>query len=276
MSALGRRWYLLLMVVAVTAGGALGVVRMIGPTYETQGAVLVLPPGSTGSGSTETVGNPYLSLSGVSQVRDVVIRTMTSKTFLDSLCAGSGGPEYEAMTAQMCRQSPPGITFQVTPDFTSGAPMILVTVSSESPDTGGVALRAITDRVPGILRDLQADLGLRPKALVSSTPVVMDYKPDVVHKKQIRAGLVAGAGIFALGLLVVALIDSALQRRKTVGAPDRPAEAEHEPEPTDAGWGWDEDDATGSAPTTSDAGAPTIDDEAKERSELDVRAGSAW
>ena len=213
-SALRRRWYLLLVALMLAGGGAVGVVKMVGPTYETQGAVLILPPGTSGSGTSQVVGNPFLSLAGVSQVRDVVIRTMMSKTFLEELCSTTGDAAYETMTGQMCRQSPAGITFEATPDFTSGAPMILITVKSETPETGGTALEAIADRVPGILTDLQAGLGLRPKGLVGSTPVVMDFQPDVVHKTQIRAGLVAGVGLLGLGLLAVALIDATLQRRR--------------------------------------------------------------
>lgn len=219
-AALRRRWYLVIVVLLLSVGGGFGVAKMVGPTYETQGAVLVLPPGSSGNGSAQTVGNPFLSLAGVSQVRDVVIRTMMSKTFHEELCSTTGDAEYEQMTSQMCQQSPAGITFEATPDFTSGAPLILVTVDSKSPTTGAVALKAVVDRVPGILSELQADLGLRPKALVTSTEVVMDFQPDVVHKKQIRAALLAGAGILGLGLLAVGLLDSMLIRRHTRGGGD--------------------------------------------------------
>ncbi len=120
--------------------------------------------------------------------------------------------------------------------------MILVTVSSESPETGGIALKAVTDRVPDILTELQAGLGLRPKALISSTPVVMDVEPEVVHKKQIRAALLAGAGVFGLGLLTIGLIDAMLQRRgrpageDEVVADDDPEEDLAEEESPD--WAW--------------------------------------
>lgn len=241
-SALARRWYLLLLAIAVAIGGAVGVASVVGPTYETQAAVLILPPGSTGSGSSQTVGNPFLSLAGVSQVRDVVIRTMMSKTFLEQLCSSSGDAAYEQMTGQLCRQSPAGITFEATPDFTSGAPMILVTVSSESPTTGGTALVAITDRVPGILSELQADLGLRPKALISSTPVVMDLQPDVVHKQQIRAGLLAGVGLFGFCLLGIALLDGALHKKRLTQEVAPEIAVQRDPEDPDGSiadnWGW--------------------------------------
>lgn len=270
-SALRHRWYLVLVVLILAIGGGFGVAKIVGPTYETQGAVLILPPGSSGNGSSQSVGNPFLSLSGVSQVRDVVIRTMMSKTFHQELCATTGDASFEEMATQMCQLSPAGITFEATPDFTSGAPLILVTVDSTSPTTGAVALKAIVDRVPGILSELQADLGLRPKALVTSTPVVMDFQPDVIHKKQIRAALLAGAVVLGLGLLLIGLIDSSVQRRQSRG--DEPLiEVEDEfpetqdapPEPDaaadEADWGWGADDSGSDEPAVVGVASGTDQD----------------
>lgn len=218
--ALRRRWYLVLVAVVVAVGACYGVVTAVGPTYETKGAVLILPPGAMSSDPSSTVGNPFLSLSGVSQARDVVIRTMMSKTFMEELCESSGDSEHSAMVQALC-QPDPSLSFVATPDFTSSAPMIIITVEADSPANGGAALKAIAGRIPSILDDLQADLGLRKKALISSAPIVMDYQPDVVHKDQIRAGIVAGVGALGVGLLIVGLADGlVLRRRKARSAVD--------------------------------------------------------
>ena len=199
-----------------------------------------------------------------------------SKTFLLDLCSTTGPAEYEKMTGQLCRESPAGITFEATPDFTSGAPMILITVSSKSPETGGIALKAVSDRVPEILADLQADLGLRPKALISSTPVVMDVQPDVVHKKQIRAALLAGAGVLGLGLLAIALIDAVLQRRRPLTDEDFPADEinpqEDSIEDESPDWGWTD----GAREPAPDGGQPDAAAESNaDRSVGTAKAGSS-
>ena len=78
--SLRRRWYLVLALAVLTVGATFLVAQRTGETYEATGTVLVFPPsqteGPTGDMSEE---NPYLSLGGVGQARDVVVRALTSK-----------------------------------------------------------------------------------------------------------------------------------------------------------------------------------------------------
>ena len=82
--SLRRRWYLVLALAVLTLGATFLVAQRVGETYEATGTVLVFPPSQaedpTGAMTQE---NPYLSLGGVDQARDVVVRALTSKKIAD-------------------------------------------------------------------------------------------------------------------------------------------------------------------------------------------------
>lgn len=211
-----RRWYLSLAVLLMTAAAGFAVVQVVGPTYEATGAVLVLPPVTTVQQGlkTEANGNPYLSLGGLTQVRDIAIRSVTSQESTDELCRADPSPAYASMREQLCK-SDPGVTFDVTPDFTNSAPIVLITVEADSTEHAVVALQAVMDRVPVVLAQLQTGMKLKSDATITSAPLVEDLKPTVVRKDQIRAGIVGAVGTLGIGLLVIGLLDSLLSARST-------------------------------------------------------------
>lgn len=199
---LRRRWYLTVVVLALMVGGTAYVVRDVGPTYKAEGSALVFPPASSvkADGGVKTAGNPYLELAGVNQARDVVIRTLKSRTVQEEWAEDFPDMEYEA-----------------TPDFTNSAPIILFTVEGGTSESSAAGLDDLMSRVPAILLDLQDGLGLEEQSYVTARKLTQDATPAVVRKSQIRAGLVAGVGIGGLGLMLLALVDSlltALARRR--------------------------------------------------------------
>ena len=142
--SLRRRWYLVLALAVLTLGATFLVAQRVGETYEATGTVLVFPPsqteGPTGEMSEE---NPYLSLGGVGQARDVVVRALTSKQVGDAF-----GEDY-----------PVGTTYEIVPDYTNSAPIILFTVEAATPDVATEALSSLIDRVPVELEKLQIGAG---------------------------------------------------------------------------------------------------------------------
>ena len=196
---LRRRWYLTLVVLALTVGSTVYVVGAVGPTSEAEGSVLVFPPASSireEGGATKTIGNPYLELAGVAQARDVIIRTLKSRTVqLD------WGEAF------------PGMSFEATPDFTNSAPIILFTVEGKTPTGATEALDDLMARVPIVLYDLQEGLGLNQDGLVTARNLTQDARPAIVRKTQIRAAVLAVAVTGGLGLLLLALIESLLAMR---------------------------------------------------------------
>lgn len=219
---LRRRWYLTMVVLALTVGATAYVVRDVGPTYEAEGSALVFPPASSieVEGRAATAGNPYLELAGVNQARDVVIRTLKSRTVQEQWAEDFPGVEYEA-----------------TPDFTNSAPIILFTVEGGSPEATTTGLDDLMSRVPAILLDLQDGLGLSSEGMVTARKLTQDVRPAVQRKGQIRAGLLATAATAGLGLLLLALADSLLVSRSRTRSARAEARARAEaagrgPEPT--------------------------------------------
>ena len=160
--SLRRRWYLVLALAVLTLGATFLVAQRVGETYEATGTVLVFPPsqteGPTGDMSEE---NPYLSLGGVGQARDVVVRALTSKQVGDAF-----GEDY-----------PVGTTYEIVPDYTNSAPIILFTVEAATPDVATEALSSLVDRVPVELEKLQAGLDLPAAQRVTSVVLTRDESP---------------------------------------------------------------------------------------------------
>jgi len=225
-ATLRRRWYFLLIALLCTATATYITVDNVGPTYEAKGAVLLIPPVTTvQKNESNTVGNPYLLLDGLGQIRDIVISTMLAQATHDELCQPRpDDPTYESMRAELCRPHP-SVTYEVTEDFTNRAPIILITVEAKSQTNLATALRAALDRVPIILTDLQAGLKVGADAEITSTVIVADEKPDIVRKNQIRAGIAVGAVTLALSLLIIGLIDGLLAARRSKRSADAEAES---------------------------------------------------
>lgn len=213
-----QRWYLTLAVLALTIGATAYIGGRVGPTYEAEGSALVFPPVSSTltEGKNKTIGNPYLELAGVGQARDVVIRTMKSRTVQTSW-----GEAF------------PGMSYEVTPDFTNSAPIILFTVEGDTADRAAAGLDDLLARIPLILGELQDGLGLPPDAYVTARALTQDTRPATVRKTQIRASLLTAAVASGLGLLLLALADSLLGGRNRVRAEAEAAEQDlppaHEP-----------------------------------------------
>ena len=197
--SLRRRWYLVLALAVLTLGATFLVAQRVGETYEATGTVLVFPPSQTqdptGSMSQE---NPYLSLGGVNQARDVVVRALTSKKVGDAF-----GETY-----------PTGTTFEIIPDFTNSAPIILFTVEAATPDVATEALSSLIDRVPVELEKMQSGLDLPAAQQVTSVVLTRDEVPAATKKAMIRSSLMTMAALGGMGLLLIALVDGWLTGRR--------------------------------------------------------------
>ena len=197
--ALRRRWYLVLALAVLTAGATFLVAQRVGETYEATGTVLVFPPSQTeGPTGTMSEENPYLSLGGVGQARDVVVRALTSKKVGDEF-----GEAY-----------PSGTTFEIVPDYTNSAPIILFTVEAATADVATEALSSLIDRVPVELEKLQSGLDLPAAQRVTSVVLTRDEAPAATTKAMIRSSLMTMAALGGMGLLLIALIDGWLAGRR--------------------------------------------------------------
>ena len=262
--ALRRRWYALVATVLLAAAGTYLVVDAVGPTYQATGAVLLLPPETTleQADAKKSNTNPFLALGSLSLVRDVAVRSMTSQATMTTLCLPRPDPAYASMRAKLCIDDPV-VKFDVGPDITNSAPIILVTVDADTVSNSQVALAAMMDQVPAALTQLQAPMRLKPDAVINSAPLVTDTRPEVVRKSQIRAGIVAGAGVLAVGLMLIALLDHLLLVRLS-RRQEQPSTTEAEV--AESGW-WE----SGSEPTSIDREAEALVNEVATGWETDQR-----
>lgn len=187
-----RRWYLVPLGLAGTAALCLLVTMAVPLRYSAEAEILLLPPAtSVGEG-----GNPYAVLGDLGPAVDVLSRTMTDPRAGQELkSAGASG------------------TYDVVPDGASPAPLVLITVESESPKSALSSLNLLVARVPATLRKLQRELSVTGDALITSTVVTRSASAVLVRKPQIRALLVAGVAGAGATILGIAAVDALLFRR---------------------------------------------------------------
>ena len=104
-------------------------------------------------------------------------------TYLD-ICGATGDARYEAMRQELC-SSDPSVSYEVTPDFNSSAPLILVTVEASTAESATTALEVMMNRVPTTLTELQRGLNLRPKTDITSRQIRAMLSPD---REELRFG----------------------------------------------------------------------------------------
>ena len=198
MAVAGRRWYLVIVAVLLSGAASFWAVGQVGPTYTAEGTVLLFPPkmSTTTEGDLVESGNPYLELNGLTPARDVLIRTLTSKSSRLEIAERYPSAGYTAVS-----------------DFTNSGPIVLFDVTGATNDEAIGALHALMDRVPSTLHGLQARLGIPESTFITSEVLTKDPEADIVHKSQIRAGIVAGAGTLTLLLLAIGHIDGVVASR---------------------------------------------------------------
>lgn len=197
--ALVRRWYLTVVVLLGTVALTYAAASTTGKEYRTEGAILVFPPSSTITDDSNkgAQGNPYLLLAGLNQARDIVLRTLTTRTAVTEFGERHPGSKYEAV-----------------PDFTTSGPVIVLTVTSATSAEAVSGLQDLTAAVPVNLKELQDGLRLRQDSYITSRLITSDSEGEIVRTKQIRTAVgAAGLGGF-LGLLFVGLLDGLLTSRR--------------------------------------------------------------
>lgn len=241
LAALLRRWQLTVAGLIASALMCAGALLLIGPTYEDKSTVLLLPPGT----SLTTGENPYLGLSGLNQMVDVLVRTA-----------------YSQPTRLAVQERWPSAEFTVEPDLETSGPLISITVRNASAAQAQELTRYLLNLLPEQLEKLQADLHVRPRSMITADVLTQYAQPEVIRSKQLRAGIVvAGVGLVGT-VLLIGLIDRALLNRwrgadflpapRAVTAPTDPPPAllAGTSEAAADGWGWGEVEAGTPAPET--------------------------
>lgn len=192
-TTLARRWLLTLFCLAASGALVLVVATKVPPTYESTADVVLVPPKS----AEDPTANRYLSLSGLRQAVDVLTRSLGSDR-----------------TVTQIRDRAPAGTFETAADFTTSAPIVIVTVEAPTADQAQRLLDAVIAQVPLSLNALQKSVQIETKDQITPQVVAEDEEPQAVNKKQVRAvGAVLALALLASAMLVAAA-DSLLLRRR--------------------------------------------------------------
>ncbi|MEI7057902.1 hypothetical protein WBG06_18905 [Nocardioides sp. CCNWLW239] len=205
--ALARRWYLVIVSLALTVVAVVVMMARVGPSYTAQGTLLLFPPEGTTRAGERVEGNPYLSLGGLNPARDILIRAMTSKSARADVA-----------------ESHPGVGYEMYADMAVSGPIIVVDVTGPSAEATVGALNTLFETVPSVLSDLQNDLGIKRREYITVQDLTVDETAQKVTKDQLRAGIVAGAGVMVGGLLGIGLLDGLLLARRRGGGRQREEE----------------------------------------------------
>ena len=188
-----RRWYLVLLGLALTAWLPSMALQYVSPTYTLESQVLLLPPETA-----VLVGdNPYLNLGGLGSIGDVVSRAVGDDD-----------------TRRYVERTTGVVDYTVDLDRSAAAPIVLTTVESTSAASTEAAMKYLQAQLKAELRRVQIDAGVKPEALVAEATVTKMDQVRVSHKEQYRAAGVAAAGGLAATVLLIAAVDAALMARR--------------------------------------------------------------
>lgn len=201
MIAIVRRWYLSLAVLGLTIGLCFGVWNAVSPSYETKAYVLIMPPVSR-----DMPQNRLLSLGSLSQAKDVLIQELDADE-MHQVIADQGLAEK----------------YTVAPDFTSAAPVIVISATSDTFEESRLLADELLSQAGRQMTSLQKELSIQPKDQITSV-VLSRGIPKPVGKARTRA-LIAAAGLgLGVGVLLIGLLDGYLLRRRARASTATPVE----------------------------------------------------
>lgn len=192
-AALLRRWYVVVLGIAVTGGLVFGAYTLVSPTYTATGSMVLLPPDA----SVTDGANPWLQLGGLEQPASLVVAYLA-------------GQEPRKKFAEQY----PDATYDVVVDPLSRGPLVIMTI--KAPDKSEVmgALQTALASVPVALTALQDEVDAPANSRVGSMPLSVDVEPTTVLSTTLRAMIAAAAVGLLLTLVAAIVVDRVLSQRK--------------------------------------------------------------
>lgn len=187
-----RRWPLTILGLLVTVLLVADVVAMSPPQYQTTGSVVLIPP----KDPDHPEANRYLGLSNLDQAIDVVVRSLGSDE-----------------TREAVAEAEPDGAYDVVRDWTSGAPILIITASGTSSAEANAVLDAVLQQVPDVLTKLQGSLSIAEGAQITQLALTRDATPQLVLKPVLRAAVATGGLTLAFLLGLIAAVDNLILRR---------------------------------------------------------------
>jgi hypothetical protein len=194
-AGLGRRWYILIIGLALTAGGGWYVYQHTPSDYTARSLVLLLPPVNTVD---NTSSNPFLQLGGLELTARVLVATYSGTAFQDEIAARA--PDAEVL---------------VSMDESTQGGVIAVDVKDRGEQQTMDLLDDVTGTVSQRLDGLQTEVGVEKKDVVGSMLLAKDTEAKPDYQSLIRIlVIVVGGGLVVTGVLALVL-DVLLRRRRS-------------------------------------------------------------
>ncbi|MDL5352374.1 hypothetical protein [Microbacterium sp. zg-YB36] len=191
--AMGRRWYVVVGGLVLTAGLTWAASEISPPEYNARGLVLLLP----GENAVLDGGNPFLALSGLEQPAGIVVAYFASSAAQMEVAAVSESAQFEVFL-----------------DDSTRGPVIAVDVTDVSAEATLQTLEFLTDRVPKELERLQEQVGAPADSMITSMPLAIDDRAEADTAGTTRL-IIAALAVGAVATVAGALsLDGLLLRRK--------------------------------------------------------------
>jgi hypothetical protein len=190
--ALGRHWFLTLLLLALTVVAAYKLYQRPGP-YQAESQVALLP---SKQNSKLNGGNPYLSFGGaLTTTADLVRREISQPTFAHALKTRGYVSSY-----------------QVVDDPNTAGPVLDITVTGKSKPAVEHTLAGVTAAAGAELSRMQGPLKKYDR--ISMLTVSYDPKASLVLSKKARTPIVVLAVGLVLTIAIPLMLDAALRRRR--------------------------------------------------------------
>jgi len=204
LSALRRRWYIVLVGLLLTGGLVAGAMVLFPPSYTARGLVLLIPPIDR---ETAAGANPFLGLGGLEIPARVLVAAYSSNAVQEDIA--DRAPDAEVT---------------VSMEESTRGPVIAVDVIDSSADGALRILDYVTSSIPGKLEQLQAEVGAPPATTVKSIPLTMDTEAEADPSDSTRMLILAavlGIAVTALSIFVADAVSMRPSRRRRglVGPP---------------------------------------------------------
>ena len=190
---LWRRRYIVVPGLIVAAALTAGTWYVTPPGYERTAVQLLLP----GADSIPEGGNPYLFLGGLSPAADVLVRALKSENVLNEVV-----------------EEHPGVKIEISRDFMTAGPVILIVVTSASDASAEQVLALLVGRTATTLNDLQETENIQMKNRVTVLPITVDSQSMIQQRSRFIATGAAGLVSVTLTLLLAGFVDGLSTERR--------------------------------------------------------------
>jgi hypothetical protein len=206
--AAGRRWYVLVAGLLLTAGVIVIALRLIPITYDVKSSILLLPPQISVA---ETGGNPFLGLGGLEVVAGVLSKSLTDSDSVESIAPADGTAEYT-----------------VQQDASVDGSVLEVTVSDRTAAGAFDTLDAVHALATERLKELQDSVAATAESQVRMMVITNNTVAEPNAAALGRTLIVLTAACLVVTLLLAVFVDAAVRRRHAVRAA-KPVAAERGP-----------------------------------------------